>query len=97
VPEAVEDFVPGVSNDTMGDGNGDGILDRDQQDVASIPFRKTAVPSQEPNALPVFVTLTGGTRVRIWSSPVLQTMPDENRLLSYIRSQMKPNDRFGPR
>ena len=36
-------------------------------------------------------------RVRIWSSPVLQTMPDENRLLSYIRSQMKLNDRFGPR
>jgi hypothetical protein len=45
----------------------------------------------------VFLAIPPATRVRIWSSPVLQTMPDENRLLSYIRSQMKLNDRFGPR
>jgi len=45
----------------------------------------------------LFLRTNRFTRVRIWSSPVLQTMPDENRLLSYIRSQMKLNDRFGPR
>jgi hypothetical protein len=45
----------------MGDGNGDGVVDRNQQDVASVPFLNTPMPSMEPDAPLVFVSLTGGS------------------------------------
>jgi len=53
--------VPAPVGGTTGDGNGDGIADREQQDVASVPFRNTPQPTQEPDAPPVFVSLTGGS------------------------------------
>ncbi|MBR9827706.1 MAG: DUF4347 domain-containing protein [Oceanospirillales bacterium] len=63
VPESVEDFVPSIGGGASnGDGNGDGIADRNQQDVASVPFRDTPLPSQQPDAEPIFVSLVGGSR-----------------------------------
>ncbi len=50
-PEVVEDFVPPlVEGGTIGDGNGDGIPDREQTDVASVPIRETDQVSVNPNA-----------------------------------------------
>nr|WP_282098896.1 DUF4214 domain-containing protein [Thauera aromatica] len=62
VPEVIEDFVPSLaprdgSALVPGDGNGDGIADRLQTDVASIPFRHTAEITQNPQAPVTFVTL----------------------------------------
>ncbi len=61
VPELVETFVPGIgiagTDPVAGDGNGDGIADTGQPEVASVPFRQTAQISEEPTAPRVFVTL----------------------------------------
>lgn len=66
VPEVIEDFVPSLaprdgSAPVPGDGNGDGIADRLQTDVASIPFRHTDEISQNPQAPVTFVTLAIGS------------------------------------
>lgn len=57
VPEDVEDFVPSVDGLTTGDGNGDGIDDREQADVSSVPFRDTDKITVDQDAPVVFVTL----------------------------------------
>ncbi|MBC9071577.1 DUF4347 domain-containing protein [Thauera sp. CAU 1555] len=62
VPEAVEAFVPGLipqggTLPVVGDGNGDGVADAQQPDVASVPFRETDVVSLNPDAQPAWVTL----------------------------------------
>lgn len=61
IPQLVEDLVPTLSGDTTGDGNGDGVPDQEQQDVSSVPFKKTPLPSINPEAEPVFVSLVGGS------------------------------------
>lgn len=57
IPEAVEDFVQGLGDAPQGDGNGDGILDRLQSSVSSVPFRNTDKISQNSTAPQTFVTL----------------------------------------
>ncbi len=84
-PESEEDLVispTGVS----GDGNDDGVPDRDQADVASIPFRDTPVPSQEPNADPIYVSLTGGT------TDGKSSAAGSGVTLSNVRQLDKPDD-----
>ena len=63
IPELIEALVPSleVTNGTNGDGNGDGVADTEQADVASIPFRNTEHITQNPNASVVFVTLVGAS------------------------------------
>lgn len=60
IPEQVENLVPSLSS-VAGDGNGDGIADIQQAEVASVPFRNTQQVSQAPDAPVVFVTLVGGS------------------------------------
>ncbi|MBU4609732.1 DUF4214 domain-containing protein [Achromobacter sp. GG226] len=52
VPASVENLVPGMAGGMQGDGNGDGIADKDQADVASLPW------AQSPDGTIRFVTLT---------------------------------------
>jgi len=66
VPELVENFVPSLPPASgglvvTGDGNGDGMADRLQTDVVSVPFRNTPQVSQHPYAHVVFVTLVAGS------------------------------------
>lgn len=60
IPEQVENLVPSLGG-VAGDGNGDGIPDIQQSEVASVPFRNTQQVSQDPDAPVVFVTLVGGS------------------------------------
>ncbi|SIQ87862.1 DUF4347 domain-containing protein [Marinobacterium stanieri] len=62
IPEDVESFVPSLGSDTLGDGNGDGLADESQQDVASVPFLATPTPSNDPDANQIFVSLVGGSQ-----------------------------------
>ncbi|OOV87159.1 hypothetical protein BTA35_0209190 [Oceanospirillum linum] len=57
IPESVEDFAPSADGLAQGDGNGDGIADREQSDVSSVPFRNTDQVSSDPGAPTVFITL----------------------------------------
>lgn len=57
IPEAVENFVPGLAGGAQGDGNSDGIQDTQQANVCSVPFRNTDHISQDANAERVFITL----------------------------------------
>lgn len=61
IPEQVENLVPSLGGGVAGDGNGDGIPDIQQSEVASVPFRNTQQVSQDPDAPVVFVTLVGGS------------------------------------
>ncbi|MGD9946984.1 MAG: LamG-like jellyroll fold domain-containing protein [Desulfobulbus sp.] len=61
IPALVEDLVPGLGDALQGDGNGDGVPDTSQPDVASVPFRKTAQVTQDSDAPQVFLTLVGGS------------------------------------
>jgi hypothetical protein len=67
VPDAVENLVPGLtpfvgSPPMTGDGNGDGILDSKQADVASLPLLNTPTAQSNPSgAAPVYVTLVAGS------------------------------------
>ncbi|WP_417533520.1 DUF4347 domain-containing protein [Marinobacterium stanieri] len=85
IPEAVEDFVTSPTG-VQGDGNGDGVADRDQQDVASVPFRNTEKVSLEPNAEPVFISLTSGT------TDGKSTATGSGTRLTNVHQQDKPED-----
>ncbi|WP_244894393.1 beta strand repeat-containing protein [Marinobacterium stanieri] len=85
VPESVEDFVTSPTG-VSGDGNDDGIADRNQQDVASVPFRNTESVSLEPDAEPVFVSLTGGT------TDGKSTATGSGTRLTNVHQQDKPED-----
>ncbi len=70
IPEIVEDFVPSLpppngGAPVTGDGNGDGIADREQTDVASTPFRNTELVTQNPDAPIAFVTLVAGSNAGV--------------------------------
>ncbi len=84
-PESEEDLVTSPTG-VSGDGNDDGVPDRDQADVASIPFRDTPVPSQEPNADPIYVSLTGGT------TDGKSSATGSGVTLSNVRQLDKPDD-----
>lgn len=57
VPDEVEDQVTSPTG-VSGDGNGDGIADSQQKDVASLPFFPQGQGSEDNH---VFITLTGGS------------------------------------
>jgi hypothetical protein len=57
IPEQVEDFVPSPHGGSDGDGNGDGVRDKDQRSVASTPFRNTDKVTENPDAPHTFITL----------------------------------------
>nr|WP_320051339.1 DUF4347 domain-containing protein [uncultured Desulfuromonas sp.] len=57
-PAADEDLAPPVDNDGMtGDGNGDGMVDSAQADVASVVFRETDHISTDGDAIQTYITL----------------------------------------
>ncbi|OPX55028.1 hypothetical protein BTE48_11155 [Oceanospirillum multiglobuliferum] len=58
-PESIEDFAPAIAGTgtVQGDGNGDGTPDREQSEVASVPFRHTDKVTAVLDAPVVFVTL----------------------------------------
>ncbi|MFW9606060.1 MAG: choice-of-anchor U domain-containing protein, partial [Pseudomonas sp.] len=63
IPELIESLVPNLDESIKrsGDGNGDGVNDTEQADVASLPFRNTMQVSQNPEADVLFVTLVSGS------------------------------------
>ncbi|MGY8526642.1 DUF4214 domain-containing protein [Paracidovorax citrulli] len=70
IPAAIENAVPGMPRAdggpaVQGDGNGDGLRDSAQADVASLPLLLSDAASQNPDAPPVYVTLVGGSAAGI--------------------------------
>ncbi|MBK5969232.1 MULTISPECIES: hypothetical protein [Thiorhodovibrio] len=62
IPNDIEDSAPPPwEGGLTGDGNGDGMLDSAQGDVASLAIKGTGDSTKDPDAEPVYVTLVGGT------------------------------------
>ena len=79
VDDVVEANVPPpLAGGLLGDGNGDGIIDTEQNNVTSIVFRNTDKPSTNPNAPKVFVTLVANETAGLQNGAIITAVSQED-------------------